>query len=797
MTITTSPARAEYTATAGQTVFNYTFKIFSDTDLNVYVTPSGQVANDATDITTSYTVTGVGAEAGGTIILSVGASNGDLVTIVSNIPSSRTTDYQTNGDFLPQTVNDDFDRVLSIVKKIEDTTNRSVVTAQSQQGPKPLSLDQPVAGKLLRWNGAEDGLENVSPSDVPLDTVLTQDLTITKATIAAAKADDDLVNHVGGYVLVAEYTAGNPIDALYEIFAGAGVDDGYLGHNSTTVNLFHLQLIDTLPVDSRVAGLKGDGVTDETSQITIADNVGPIFFRPGTYITTYRPINPVRGEGAILRISGVDFHLDSTYQILANNSGGSFELLNTKLGINAGKLSDAALSYASVVVGGHAGENITALYRTTLIGDFAGQTGVDIGRFDALGSSAAQAAYYGDRCVYIGTNAGKWDGSNDPVGTLHDMFNGVDDPYGFNSKWATWRADWAGLVGAPAFVAASIADNQYNVGLGRNALLHGITVTNCTAVGYNAHAHALNNDAVTAIGRGASRDTIKGNNIVTVGASAMQETMDASEDVVVGSLAGRNIVYSEGNTAIGYAALNNEGGAAPDKPLRNVAVGRNSMRKFIGSVSDNTCVGNMSGQELQGNDNVAVGSNALLVATASNQNTAIGFDALRFTQAAGSHLTFDNVTGIGHDSRVSANNQVQLGDSATTTYAYGAVQARSDARDKADIRDTVLGLDFIEQLRPVDYKWDYRSDYHEEQTDGTLLQLDKDGSKKRSRYHHGLIAQELEGVIAASGVDFGGLQDHSIKGGEDIKSIGYDELIAPLIKAVQELSARVKTLEGN
>jgi hypothetical protein len=27
------------------------------------------------------------------------------------------------------------------------------------------------------------------------------------------------------------------------------------------------------------------------------------------------------------------------------------------------------------------------------------------------------------------------------------------------------------------------------------------------------------------------------------------------------------------------------------------------------------------------------------------------------------------------------------------------------------IRDTILGLDFINKIRPVDYKWNYRGDY--------------------------------------------------------------------------------------
>ena len=44
--------------------------------------------------------------------------------------------------------------------------------------------------------------------------------------------------------------------------------------------------------------------------------------------------------------------------------------------------------------------------------------------------------------------------------------------------------------------------------------------------------------------------------------------------------------------------------------------------------------------------------------------------------------------------------------------------------------------------------------------------------------------------------DFGGYQDHSRSGGADVLSIGYDELIAPLIKSVQQLSEQVKALQA-
>ena len=125
------------------------------------------------------------------------------------------------------------------------------------------------------------------------------------------------------------------------------------------------------------------------------------------------------------------------------------------------------------------------------------------------------------------------------------------------------------------------------------------------------------------------------------------------------------------------------------------------------------------------------------------------------------------------------------------------MQNRSDLRDKADVKDTALGLDFINALRPVDFKWDYRESYDvlDDET-GELTKLPKDGSKKRSRYHHGIIAQELEEVLSNLDIDFGGFQDHSLNGGDDVKSVGYEELIAPMIKAIQELTQQVNELRG-
>jgi len=184
MTITTNDTRDEYTSTAGQVLFSYTFKIFESTDLNVYVTPAGQDPDDTTDIVTGYSVTDVGEEDGGTITLVTPTTAGDSVTIVSDIPESRTTDYQNNGDFLPDTVNDDFDRVVSLVKQANDKVNRTVSFQESEQGVSNLELPAPEALKGLRWKADLSGLENIDldtgASDPPtIRQTLTGDVTFT------------------------------------------------------------------------------------------------------------------------------------------------------------------------------------------------------------------------------------------------------------------------------------------------------------------------------------------------------------------------------------------------------------------------------------------------------------------------------------------------------------------------------------------------------------------------------------------------------------------------------------------
>lgn len=116
-------------------------------------------------------------------------------------------------------------------------------------------------------------------------------------------------------------------------------------------------------------------------------------------------------------------------------------------------------------------------------------------------------------------------------------------------------------------------------------------------------------------------------------------------------------------------------------------------------------------------------------------------------------------------------------DSTTRTwkniYLTNAAIVVSDERTKENILPSDLGLSFINELNPVKYS-----------------RIGGD------RTHYGLIAQQVQEVLQESGVeDFGGWVISDLNSPEAQQALRYEEFISPLIKAVQELSARVKALE--
>jgi len=251
------------------------------------------------------------------------------------------------------------------------------------------------------------------------------------------------------------------------------------------------------------------------------------------------------------------------------------------------------------------------------------------------------------------------------------------------------------------------------------------------------------------------------------------------------------------NNAFGFSALKNATNTSYNSAFGNETLKLNTTGSHNSGFGTVSLYNNTTGY-----GNVAYGSLTLYPNTDGYYNTAIGMSA---GYTSGTSRT--NITCVGFSANATGDNQVVLGNSEANTYVNGgSVYSISDSRDKTEIKDTELGLEFIERLRPVDYKWDQRKSYNEikfeefidcsghHSVKPFLKNYIKNGSKKRNRFHHGFIAQDVKAVMDELNIDFGGYQDHKINGGEDQYTLGYSEFIAPLIKAVQELSNQNKEM---
>ena len=171
----TSP-RAQYTATSGQTAFTIPFEFFANSDLKVYKNAV------LLTLTTDYTATGAGVTGGGTLTLVVGAATNDIITIVRDVPVSRTSDFPTSGPFNIEALNTDLDRLVAMSQQQEARDTRTLRLSDDDTpatlATLPLKADR--AGKIMAF----DANGNPSAGSINLPSTLTA-LNYVRANSAA------------------------------------------------------------------------------------------------------------------------------------------------------------------------------------------------------------------------------------------------------------------------------------------------------------------------------------------------------------------------------------------------------------------------------------------------------------------------------------------------------------------------------------------------------------------------------------------------------------------------------------
>ena len=178
-------------------------------------------------------------------------------------------------------------------------------------------------------------------------------------------------------------------------------------------------------------------------------------------------------------------------------------------------------------------------------------------------------------------------------------------------------------------------------------------------------------------------------------------------------------------------------------------------------------------------------------------------DALLFASGAAEGLRLKNggnleKTGDTNSARIipQSDNAGFLGENSHRWEALFAVSGTiqtSDKNMKTEITNSALGLDFVKALRPVSYKWISGGKHFEYAEDDLTKSNPTITDVAGKRNHYGLIAQEVKEALGDT--DFGGWVSEDVTDENATQSLRYDQFIAPLVKAVQELSAEVETLK--
>ncbi len=349
------------------------------------------------------------------------------------------------------------------------------------------------------------------------------------------------------------------------------------------------------------------------------------------------------------------------------------------------------------------------------------------------------------------------------------------------------------------YQAGEISTGSDNTFIGNESGESATTGSRNVAVGHEAGENIANGSNSVYIGwnSGSGNGGISG--AVSVGAG----TAAGTNSVFIGLDTGAQVSSASSVVAIGYRALYQ--GAESG----NIGIGYET--HYVGSNEFVTSIGYKALRNLNEADEVwttAVGYEAGFTATGSGNNSYFGHRAgyavttgaentLVGAFAGDSLTTGSNNIVLGYNaaaSSVSVSNEITLGNASITAIraAVTSITSLSDERDKKDIKDITYGLGFINKLQPREFVWNNRIEQREflpHSKKKESAELKEIVSANKGKKDFGFIAQEVQVH-----------DDDTLRliydANPEKLEMSYGKLVPILVKAIQELSAKVSALEN-
>lgn len=246
MTISTTTSRISYNGNGVTTVFSFPYRFLANGDL-VVLSVSAAGVETTKALTTDYTLTGAGDDAGGSVTMLVAPAVGTRLIIYRDTAITQETDYISGDPFPAETHEQALDRLTMIAQEIGSDADRAIkVPVGDSSG---LSTTLPAAANRLDKFIVFDA----TTGEVEVSTItMTQVASAIAAAYSAGGSTADAVIFIQSGTGAVSRTAQ---EKMRDVFCLA--DHGAVGDGSTDDGAAIARTIAAAPAGSRIIGAPG------------------------------------------------------------------------------------------------------------------------------------------------------------------------------------------------------------------------------------------------------------------------------------------------------------------------------------------------------------------------------------------------------------------------------------------------------------------------------------------------------------------------------------------------------------
>lgn len=412
MTISSTTNRVNYTGNGVTTAFAFPYKFLANADLKVY--QEGTLKT----ITTHYTVTGAGDDAGGTVTFLVAPANLDDVVIIRDPAILQGLDLVENDNLPAESLENSFDLITMVAQRLDDRISRAFVLNDADVSGPDLTIPSPVADEIIGWNSAGDALESKAVAllgaiSIPVSIAQGGTGSVTAADARTALAVLSSAEHQTQ--IATRFTAGGTADAITGTLspaiasyaAGLRVTTTPGGANTVTGPTLNLNSLGTKTIKkrstsgSKVALVAGDYNSSGPFDLEY-DGTDFVLLNPVSAVATSVQLQPISasvgsnaltisasalsldfrsttlGSGTVTAVSGTPSNLvissgstlgtinatQSRIAVLAINNAGTIELAAVNIA-GGNDLSETGVISTTAEGGAGAADSANVIYSTT------------------------------------------------------------------------------------------------------------------------------------------------------------------------------------------------------------------------------------------------------------------------------------------------------------------------------------------------------------------------------------------------------------------------------------------------